>query len=120
MLALQIAFIAFLAILLAIELIIRERSGPRDVFNSPLPRLFAPSWSTPWAITLGQTTYYSVRQSQVDAAWRRHEDCHKRQWQRDGRLRFLIRYLWQLATKGYNAIDYEVEARAAAASTNIC
>ena len=85
-----------------------------DRYNSRFPLLFSPQGETRWAITLAQTTWYSVPESQVDPGWRRHEECHKRQWADHGLLRFAVRYLWQLATKGYLNIDYEIEARAAA------
>lgn len=84
-----------------------------DTYGSRFPLLFAPKGRKDWAITLGQHTWYSVPAPQVDAAWRRHEDKHKEQWRREGYLRFAVRYLWQLARKGYIAIDYEIEARAA-------
>jgi hypothetical protein len=31
---------------------------------------------------------------------------------RDGPWKFSVRYLWQLVTKGYRKIDYEIEAEA--------
>ena len=43
----------------------------------------------------------------------RHERCHLEQIDRDGRLLFLIRYLYWLARHGYWNNPYEVEARAA-------
>ena len=61
-----------------------------------------------YAVTLGQTTYYSCDESRVSLRWKAHEDVHKRQWKRDGKLKFALRYLWQWATKG--EIDYETEA----------
>ena len=65
-----------------------------------------------WAITLFGTTYYSVAQADVDAAWRRHEDCHKEQQRLEGFM-FYPRYLWYAMTKGYDLNPYEVEARSA-------
>ena len=68
------------------------------------------------AVTIGQTTYYSVPKEVVDKdhAWRAHEDEHKRQWARDGHVGFALKYLWWLFRRGYWNNPYEVEARAAA------
>jgi hypothetical protein len=70
-----------------------------------------------YAVTLGQTAYFSCDEIQVAEWWHKHEDCHKSQWARDGKIKFLSRYIWQLLTKGYSNIDYEVEARAAGKTT---
>lgn len=43
----------------------------------------------------------------------RHERCHLEQIERDGRLKFSIRYLYWLARHGYWNNPYEIEARAA-------
>lgn len=58
----------------------------------------------PYAITLGQTTYYSCYAYQVSDKWRKHEDEHKKQWKEDGKIKFTSRYLWQWVTK--DSIDY--------------
>lgn len=71
-----------------------------------------------YAVTLGQTVYFSCVESLVTPQWHIHEDEHKLQWARDGKIKFLSRYLWQLITRGYMNIDYEVEARASAAKLN--
>lgn len=63
-----------------------------------------------YAITLGQTAYYSCSYGMVTAKWRKHEDTHKKQWARDGKCKFIFRYIWQYITKGYDKIDYEIEA----------
>lgn len=83
----------------------------KDKYNSRLAKLVA--WLNRWeqaAITLGQTTYYSCPVEQVDVGWRRHEDKHKEQWARDGKLLFAIKYLWWSIRYGYKANPYEVEA----------
>ena len=88
-----------------------------DKYSNWLAKFLAKLNSSPtWAITLGQTTRYSESEEFVDSHpwWRKHEDCHKAQWARDGYWKFVGRYLWQCATKGYMNIDYEVGARAAA------
>lgn len=65
-----------------------------------------------YAVTLGQTTYFSCYAYQVGERWHKHEDEHKKQWKK-GRARFITSYIYQWLTKGYNEIDFEVEARAA-------
>lgn len=84
-----------------------------DRYNCKWPLWFAPKDITVWAVTIGQTTYYSVPKNQVGAAWQRHEDKHKEQWRRDGVLKFAIKYLWYQLRYGYQDNPYEVEAKAA-------
>ncbi|HGX92537.1 MAG TPA: hypothetical protein ENK35_04395 [Candidatus Tenderia sp.] len=48
-----------------------------------------------------------------DPRYYRHELTHIRQQYRHFIIWFYIRYLWQLMTRGYWNIDYEVEAREA-------
>ena len=67
-----------------------------------------------YAVTFGQTAYFSVPESEVSESWKVHEDEHKKQYAKDGTFVFLYRYIWQLITKGYYNIDYEIEARLAA------
>lgn len=71
-----------------------------------------------YAITLGQTVYYSCSKETVDSNpwWRAHENQHKVQWRRDGYLRFATRYIWYNLTKGYATNPYEIEANQVAAS----
>ena len=75
-----------------------------------------------WAVTWGQTTWWTVAEADVDPAWRRHEDCHKAQYARDGKLRFVCRYFWEWIcglmryrslAQAYVQISYEREAIAA-------
>jgi len=42
-----------------------------------------------------------------------HENKHLEQMRRDGRIKYMVRYMWQWATVGYQNIDYEIEARQA-------
>ena len=82
-------------------------------YNHWLGKLFgAFNRSSYYAVTLGQTTYYSCDKSYVDkdSVWMKHEDVHKEQFKKDGWIKFLTRYIWQLITKGYKNIDYEIEA----------
>lgn len=41
----------------------------------------------------------------------RHEQAHLAQMQRDGKLVYMIKYLWWNVTKGYLNNPYEIEAR---------
>ena len=83
-----------------------------DYYNQKWVMKFARNNAKTWAITLGQNTFYPVPKEQVDNAWRAHEDCHKEQWRKD--KLFPVKYLYELATKGYWNSPYEIEARAAA------
>ncbi len=69
-----------------------------------------------YAITIGQTTYYSAPEAEVrrDVSWMAHEDRHKWQWREEGFFRFLVMYLWYSYIFGYNENPYEMDARAAA------
>lgn len=71
----------------------------------------APKHATEWAITIGQTTYYSVPESEVNPSWRLHEDVHKQQWKKKGRIRFAFSYTYYNIFKGYKHNPYEIEAR---------
>lgn len=62
-----------------------------------------------YAITILNTTYYSCSELRVDRSWRKHEDCHKEQWRRDG-IMFPIRYAWNHIRYGYDRNPYEIEA----------
>lgn len=64
-----------------------------------------------FAVTIGQTTYYSCSQSLVDNEWRRHEDCHKAQWRSEGNMKFFFKYFYYNIRYGYINNPYEIEAR---------
>lgn len=83
----------------------------KDHYNSKFALLFSMGRSKRWAVTLGQHTWYSVPEEEVNARWRRHEDWHKYQWRRDGRIKFATLYLWYLICYGYENNPYEIEAR---------
>jgi hypothetical protein len=86
-----------------------------DKYNSKLALWFKPKdFNGAWTVTLGQTTYYSCSEDQIEPGWRVHEDCHKKQWARDGVVKFSLKYIWQWIWRDYHSIDYEVEARMAA------
>ena len=83
-----------------------------DKYNHWLGKLFG--WfnhEKNYAVTFGQTTYYSCSEENVVNWWRRHEDQHKTQFAQDGWIKFLSKYIWQYLCKGYYNIDYEIEAR---------
>lgn len=83
-----------------------------DKYNQKWVLALAQNGHSKWAITIDQTTYYSVTEEQVSSTWRRHEECHKRQWKRDG-WKFALNYLRYQAKYGYTNNPYEVEARLA-------
>jgi len=68
-----------------------------------------------YAVTIGQTAYYSVSKEDVKKSpeWIRHEDEHKRQYAREGILKFLIKYFYYSIRYGYHNNPYEVDARKA-------
>lgn len=70
-----------------------------------------------WAITLGQTSYFTVAESEVGEQWHVHEDAHKMQWRTEGRIKFLCKYLFYQLKYGYENNPYEVEARCLSAGT---
>lgn len=84
-------------------------------YNHWLPKFIAIfSIFKNYAITLGQTTYFSCHKEDIDMSWFAHEDKHKEQFARDGYIKFITRYFWQWIIKGYYNIDYEIEAFEAA------
>ena len=86
-----------------------------DKYNCKWPMRFAQKGAVNNAVTLGQTTFYSESKEYVDQhpSWRRHEECHKRQWRRGWYVGFLFLYLWYQLRYGYERNPYEVEARKA-------
>lgn len=63
-----------------------------------------------WAITLGRYVFLSCPLSEFGPVHRNHERIHMCQRMVEGVWKFRARYLWQLLTRGYRGIDYEVEA----------
>lgn len=90
-----------------------------DKYNHWLGKLFG--WifnkGQDYAITLWGKTYFSCDESKVSPQWCRHETCHQAQQKADGTLLFLVIYIWQWVTRGFNhdKIDYEIEAARAEA-----
>lgn len=69
-----------------------------------------------YAVTVSQScTLYSVPEKLVTTRWRKHEDCHKRQYAAHGsRISFWWAYLKESIKHGYNNNAFEIEARTAA------
>ena len=84
-----------------------------DKFNQKWVRIFCLFRSKTWAITLGQTTFYSASKEFVseDLKWQRHENKHKEQWEKEGLFFFPLKYLFYSIRYGYKNNPYEIEAR---------
>jgi len=84
-----------------------------DRYNQKWTRILCFWAYTNYAVTLGQTTYYSSDKEYVLArpAWMRHENRHKEQYAKEGVVKFLIKYLWYIVTRGYLRNPYEIDAR---------
>jgi hypothetical protein len=94
-----------------------------DKYNSKLAEVFRRIFSYDskyYAVTIGQTTYYSAPESIVlkDIIWMCHENKHKEQYKKDGFIKFLVKYIYWSITKGYTNNPYEVEAREAEKNCN--
>lgn len=83
--------------------------------NSPLARIARLVLRSPRvAMVIGQTVHLSGatrEQFLADAEWVAHEQVHLRQYQENGLLPFLWKYLVESARVGYYRNKYEVEAR---------
>ena len=64
-------------------------------------------WASFWR------TIYVLPGHEHDDRLLRHERKHLEQIERDGRLRFALKYAWWTLRHGYKINHYEVEARAA-------
>ena len=83
-----------------------------DVYESKIAKVFGFfNGSKRWAVTFGQTAYYSVPEEGVNVLWRAHEDAHKVQYAREGFIKYIIKYVWYMARYGYKNNPFEVEAR---------
>ena len=66
------------------------------------------------AIVIGKTIHLHNTSKQAflkDEKWVKHELCHVKQFQQNGNLIFIIKYLWESIRHGYHNNKYEVEAR---------
>ena len=64
-------------------------------------------WASFW------DTIYVLPGYETNRALIRHEQCHLEQIERDGKLKFTVKYLWWLIRYGYLKNPYEAQARAA-------
>ena len=68
------------------------------------------------AIVIGKTIHlYNTTQKEFlsDEKWLKHELCHIRQFQQNGYVGFILKYLLESIKHGYFNNKYEVEAREA-------
>ncbi len=68
------------------------------------------------AIVIGKTIHLyntSKKQFLLNEKWLKHELCHVKQFQENGYLIFIAKYLWESIKHGYYNNKYEVEARKA-------
>jgi hypothetical protein len=66
------------------------------------------------AIVIGKTIHLyntSEKQFLLNERWLKHELCHVKQFQENGYLIFIAKYLWESIKHGYRNNKYEVEAR---------
>lgn len=94
----------------------RGRSGDypmSDVYNSKLAKLLKRiTGAGEYAITTGKSCCrYSCSEDFVSAAWRKHEETHKKQFVELGCFQFVIQYLWETVKHGYKNNKFEIEAR---------
>jgi hypothetical protein len=82
-----------------------------DKYNSKIPGFFCLWRNEYWAVTLGQTTYYSCDEKLVNESWKKHEDQHKKQWKEQGFFKFGIKYIYYSITRGYYDNPFERDAR---------
>ncbi|MDB5236236.1 MAG: hypothetical protein JWR44_3229 [Hymenobacter sp.] len=88
---------------------------PRTWSHSPLARIARLVLRSPRvAMVIGRTVHLSGASREeflADAEWVAHEQVHLRQYQENGLLPFLWKYLVESARVGYYHNKYEVEAR---------
>ena len=68
------------------------------------------------AMVLGKTIHLwgtTKENFLADERWLKHELCHIKQYQKNGTVLFLIKYLWESLRVGYYNNKFEVEAREA-------
>ncbi len=68
------------------------------------------------AIVIGKTIHlYNVSAKHFlnEKKWLKHEACHIRQFQENGFLPFIVKYLWESIQHGYFNNRFEAEARLA-------
>ena len=66
------------------------------------------------AIVLGKTIHLhkiSKEEFLDNKKWVKHEGCHIRQFENNGYVLFILKYLWESIRYGYHNNKYEKEAR---------
>ena len=83
-----------------------------DKFNCQLALIFAQGGADSNAITLGQTTIWSLPYAQVikDPQWIWHEGRHKLQWKKHGWYKMSTIYVRQYFKYGYINAPLEINA----------
>jgi hypothetical protein len=86
-----------------------------DIYNSRFAGLIGKiNGQERYAVTTSKnTTRYSCIPEAVGAAWRKHEECHKKQIAEEGWLKFMAKYFFFNITRGYKNNPYEIAARLA-------
>lgn len=70
------------------------------------------AWTSLW-----NTIYYIDENTLKNKKVKKHELKHIEQMEREGKLKFTVKYLWYSITRGYFKNPYEVEARKAENTT---
>ena len=68
------------------------------------------------AIVIGKTIHLHNTTKQFflsDEKWVKHELCHIKQFEQNGYVLFIAKYLWESLKHGYQNNRYEIEAREA-------
>ena len=85
--------------------------------NSWIAKLAARKLKSPdAAIVIGKTIHLynsSKQQFLQNERWLKHELCHVKQFEQNGFIVFIIKYLWESVKHGYYHNRYEIEAREA-------
>jgi len=84
-----------------------------DLYNSRLAKLLKRiTGAGEYAITTSKNCCrYSCSEDFVSAAWRKHEETHKKQFAELGCFQFVVQYLWETVKHGYKNNKFEIEAR---------
>lgn len=78
--------------------------------------------SATMAITIGHTIHlhHTLKADFLkNTSWLCHELKHVAQFQEHGFIRFIFKYLWESAKKGYHQNKFEIEARLAEGNPQI-
>jgi hypothetical protein len=87
-----------------------------DKYNHWIAKIFGKlNRSNSYAVTFGQTAYYSVSEEEVlkSPKWIKHENRHKEQYAEYGFFKFLVKYIYYSIRYGYEDNPFEIDARKA-------